>query len=69
MSGYELNKLKYLSNKYKYKYLLLKKQLNMNGGVNLLNDKNDIIHPASIGSSIKHENFIANTFHPASIKK
>jgi hypothetical protein len=61
-----LNKLKYLSNKYKYKYLLLKKQLDMNGGVNSLNDN---VHPASIGSSIKHENFVSNTFHPASIKK
>jgi hypothetical protein len=52
-------KLLYKYNKYKYKYVSLKKQNNVYGNV----------HPASIGSSIKHENFIANTFHPASIKK
>ena len=55
-------KILYNYNKYKHKYLLLKKQ----------NDKNNIfsiINPASIGSSINYEKFVADIFHPASIKK
>ena len=62
MDNYNYKKLLYKYNKYKCKYLLLKKQ----------NDENNIfsmINPASIGSSIKHEKFISDTFHPASIKK
>lgn len=44
---------------HKYKYKILKYSHNNFG----------IIHPASIGSSIKHEKFDSDIFHPASIKK